>query len=227
LLYAFYNRLYEIDDIDELSEMTNLARFYVALPTLSKSLYAALYQSPMVIRDILDEACIVLELAAELRHPQLFRDALIFSLGPWDEPQYSNYLLPQKLEKIAKNAYNELCAKIVSVQQSLLIELRPRLKQEIKGIDLRNKIESLISRSVGETYDPKDGEICLPSFYRKLYQAESSHHVERALRKHIEPLMKNELILERDGNADLSKLWFLCVTIADEDLPWDTTETDW
>jgi hypothetical protein len=42
--------------------------------------------------------------------------------------------------------------------------------------------------------------------------------------------MKNELILERDGNAYLSEryeFWLLCVSIADEDLPWDTTETDW
>jgi hypothetical protein len=188
------------------------------------------YQSPMVINYIHDEACIVLELAAELRHPQLFRDALILSLGPWDDPQYTKYFLPPNLKKIAKNAYNELCAKIVSVQQSLLIELRPRKGQELKGNELRNKIESLTSHSVGETYDPTDGKICLPSFYRRLYQANSSHNVERVLRQHIEPLMKNELILERDGNAYISEryeFWFLCVTIADEDLPWDTTETDW
>ena len=181
LLYAFYNRLYAIDDIDELAEMTNLARFYVALPTLSKSLYAALYQSPIVISCIHDNACTVLELAAELRHPQLFRDALIFSLGPWDDPQYNKYLLPQKLEKIATNAYYGLCAKIVSVQQSLFIELRPRKGEELRGNELRNEIESLTSLSVKETYDPSDGKICLPSFYRKLYQAESSHNVERAL----------------------------------------------
>jgi hypothetical protein len=52
--------------------------------------------------------------------------------------------------------------------------------------------------------------------------------LKELFRRHIEPLMKNELILERDGNAGESyEFWFLCVTIADEDLPWDTTETDW
>jgi hypothetical protein len=73
-----------------------------------------------------------------------------------------------------------------------------------------------------------NGKMCLPSLYHKLYQAESSRTVNSALRKHIEPLMKNELIFECDSKVGKRyEEWFLSFTIKDEDLPWDITETDW
>jgi hypothetical protein len=224
LLYAFYNRLYEIDDIEDILEMTKLARFYVALPTVSKSLYAALYQSPRVTEYMHSGyACDFLQAATELRHPQVFREALIFSLGPWEKPQYLE-LKDKKLKKIAKNAYNELCAKVVSVHEKLLKELHLNCYQET------TKIESLTRHYVREVNkgEGEDGKICLPSFYRKLYNAETTRNIENTLEEHIKPLMKNELTLCREApDNDPYDRWFLCVTIEDEDLPWDTTETDW
>jgi hypothetical protein len=221
LIYAFYNRLYEIYDIEDILEMTKLARFYVALPALSKSLYAALYQSPRVTEYMHSGyACAFLEAATELRHPQLFREALIFCLGPWRKPQYLE-LKDKKLKKIANNAYNELCAKVVSVHGNLLKEL------DNCGQDIA-EIESLTRRYIGEANQGEDGKICLPSFYRKLFNAESTRDVEDTLKKHIKPLMKNELSLCREApDDDPYDRWFFCVTIADEDLPWDTTEAHW
>jgi hypothetical protein len=102
--------------------MTDLARFYAALPALSRSLSAAFFFSPGFSKEIRAYACELLVAATELRHPVLFREALILTLGPWRDPEYRQLTGPM-LKKVARNAYNALGAKVARVHEKLLIAM--------------------------------------------------------------------------------------------------------
>ena len=74
---------YKFDSVEELLGMTRLARFYVALPVLSRSLHNAFLQSPDFINEMAVNAPELLLAARELRHAELFKDCLLLCLGPW------------------------------------------------------------------------------------------------------------------------------------------------
>jgi hypothetical protein len=75
--------------------------------------------------------------------------------------------------------------------------------------------------------------LSLPRYYRKLYECGKDKY--RDVEASVGPLLKNNLVLYgqsgRHPNSDVEPGWeidyFLCVKIDDEDLPWDTTQTDW
>jgi len=71
--------------------------------------------------------------------------------------------------------------------------------------------------------------LVLPWFYRLLYEAHENS-VPASFKAIIKPLLSNNLVLgpkaERAG-SEKYKNYFLCLDIGDEDLPWDTAETDW
>jgi len=52
LLFAFYNRVYKIVDVNELRVLTKMADYYCALPTLSHSLSGAFFRSPEFLKSI-------------------------------------------------------------------------------------------------------------------------------------------------------------------------------
>jgi hypothetical protein len=210
--------------------MTSLARFYMALPVLSNSLSAALLHKDNYfimdsIRTFAEETILI---AAELRHQALFRDAVALAVGYWnaDMDQLCNQLKNTKLCKLVRNTHNALWAQIGRLQTELLQLDFPEIsRQEMKdvadkswecaGVDDHGEIQR---------------SICLPLYYHNLYKIKASdRHLTGGLRGLIEPLLANKLILpfaERP-NEEWRTEYFLCITIEDDDLPWDTTETDW
>jgi hypothetical protein len=107
--------------------MTDLARFYDALSALSrsllsKSLSSTFFSNPGFIKEIRAYACELLVAATELRHPVLFREALIPTLGPWRDPEYRRLTDPM-LKKATRNAYNALSAKVARVHEKVLIAM--------------------------------------------------------------------------------------------------------
>jgi hypothetical protein len=132
-------------------------------------------------------------------------------------------LLDGKIIKITEDAYSKLCAKILSVNKALLADLAS-MDQEIKVQFKDSRTECRVS-DICKAIDGDD-KLCPPSFYRRLYDAKSKGNVEKALRKHIKPLMENSLILPPKTRAkELFEKYFLCVTIVEEELPWDIKET--
>jgi hypothetical protein len=105
--------------------MTDLARFYDALPALSRSLPSTFFSSPGFIKEIRAYACELLVAATELRHPVLFREALILTLGPWRDPEYRRLTDPM-LKTVGRNAYNALHAKVAKVHEKILIAMYAR-----------------------------------------------------------------------------------------------------
>jgi hypothetical protein len=121
-LSAFYGQRYSLSSCKEFFTMTDLARFYAALPAISRSLSSTFFSSPGFIKEIRACACELLVAATELRHPVLFREALILTLGPWTDPEYRRLTDPM-LKKVARNAYNALGAKVARVHEKILIAM--------------------------------------------------------------------------------------------------------
>jgi hypothetical protein len=224
-LSAIYGQPYYLSSCEDFIAITSLARFYLALSAISRSLYAAIFhKESWVFRlGIPEHSCKILVAAAELRHADLFRDALIFSLGPWQRPVYLR-LGDRKLRKICENAYNALCAKIVKTH-SRILDAGSQFEED-RSLREFAKNTAMIAVDCGEN----PGYVPLPLYYRRLYEEEElMYEVEKAFKEHIGPLMENNLALYRVGDMtdSIKEDYFLCVTIDDEDLPWDTTKIDW
>lgn len=95
LLCAMYNKKYELEAdacsyADDLLEMAVPGRPNGALPAVSRSLPTALHPDSTAKPRIEFRGCprLLLVAATDLRLPKLFKDALIFTLGPWEEPEF-------------------------------------------------------------------------------------------------------------------------------------------
>jgi hypothetical protein len=88
LLRLFYNQRFAIATVSQILEIINVAETYDFLPALSRTVFATLYENWNFFRDIDSWSSQILEAATKLRHAQLFRDALVLSLGPWESPEY-------------------------------------------------------------------------------------------------------------------------------------------
>jgi hypothetical protein len=75
-------------------DLVRLADFYCALPKLSPSLYAVLWNSPDFVDEIPEYSSEILPCAKKLRHPILFREALchVINNGPIENKIRCSYL---------------------------------------------------------------------------------------------------------------------------------------
>jgi len=232
LMSAFYNQIFSLQNSRELSTMTSLARFYVALPVLSHSLYAAFRHSESsgMIQNIYSASAFKwISIATELRHPELFRDAVTLLVGhgtfnPSETYANLKYAKQEKAIHAIKNAHNDLQAKFSKVQHAVLEEIYT----SSQWVDA----EQISTKSIQVMKEMKRSntlKISLPEYYRKLYEIGASNSVQWNLRKAIKPLFENNLCLPRPSSwvEGGRKDHFFCITIDDEDLPWDTTQTVW
>jgi len=235
LLCAIFIRPYHIADATELDVMTQMADYYCALPTLSNSVSATFFNSPGLMNTLQMDPCQLLVSAYKLRHPLLFRDVLIYALGPWSSPRYlqlANHSDPcgSVLFKIAAGIHANLAAKIVEVQQSIL-----QLATEYSGCSAAKMMLNFASRSV----DAND-QLMLPAYFRNYFddtlidkstskEGKQGKHGTISIQNLLRPLLTNKLTLDKAavaGKGDFANS-FLCFEISDEELPWDQTQFDW
>ncbi|PBP16491.1 hypothetical protein BUE80_DR012781 [Diplocarpon rosae] len=220
LLCAMYRKTYSISGLRELSDMTRLADFYCCLPTFSASLYTALWHSPQLAAEIPSNCNSTLLLAQKLRHPLLFREALVHVVGQWKG--YSSRFLDGHYRLIcaATLAYNRVCERLLAANQELFLamSLGGQVRQDICAATSDLQREQLPTQNA--------------HFYRHLYSQwvgqpeDGLQDVIRALKM----LLENNLMLERGGvgaGQDEYKHGLLCATIDDGELPWDPEEEDW
>jgi hypothetical protein len=74
----------------ELRALTTIADYYCVLPALSSSIDMMLLRSPDLVGQIQVYPAAFLEIATQLHHAGLFREALILLLGPWRRPLYQH-----------------------------------------------------------------------------------------------------------------------------------------
>lgn len=204
----------------------------MALGALSSSLDQAVYKNSKCVLDIKEFPCEMLAVAAKLKHRGLFNDSLIFCLGPWTKPRFKKLMDP-KLLTIAKNAHNELCAKIVGVQQDLFLAMTRNTDAVAVGMN-----KCLVERAANSRRDIRSGRIridsivytsiiSMPGVYNTVLRDTSYPPGWREVATACTPLSENCLRFSqsaRPGESGLWKDYFFCIDIADEDLPWNEAE---
>ena len=248
MLCAIYVKPYHILSYDDLFTLTELADFYCALPIVSRTLDMAFHSSQDFVNRIPDDRCKVFVLAAKLRNKLLFREALVWIVGPWTLPNYKRLEDP-KLRKIAHRAYTEITSKIADINYHLLTTISDEVHEvdtSLQDIEVKQAMDKAALKVVNRS------DICMPRYFRELYHAlkEFDEYTEwETLFESIKDLRKCNLVLNR-GSFESGKKgpvvrhteyndekeedtdweaddpcdpgmedYFLCAEIEDDDLP--------
>ena len=133
------------------------------LPTLSSSLDGVLHKCKRAVKNLIYEALEVLPVAAKLRNELLFRECLIFLLGPYNRPEYTDIDDP-KLRKVGEHAFTKLSARLGQTQKALWDRATSDISSDRLNAD--HKIEFL-----GKLAKPArfEGEVQFPVYYRALF----------------------------------------------------------
>lgn len=213
-----------------------LADYYRALPAFSTALDGAFLRSPMLVEAIHRIPHQLIKIAVQLRNEVLYRECLIQCMGPYGLPKYV-MIQNASLRKIGEDAYCLLGRMVLDTQYKLLNNMGVLLRQtpnDQRAINFQTLERQLAAHCTG--FVPGAGApigipgmLMLPWFYRELYAA-ANGTVPAGFKAVIQPLMRNNLALdpkaERAGEGKYGD-HFLCLEIEDEDLPWNTEETDW
>jgi hypothetical protein len=199
--------------------MTSLADYYRALPALSRSLYKAFAQKTFNVWECEPENLSkVLNAAIKLRHPDLFRECIVFLAGEWDtEPVLSRY--DERIRKLITAARNRIGYNIAQAEKQIL-----RLTAQSNHLQTEiNKVKLISCLSFPEYYrNLKDGQ----GTYDTCNYGDEREEVEDIL----DTVLENNL--KFGGSKCLSgkepfENYFLCATVDDDDLPWDRSQNDW
>lgn len=217
-------------DVEELIAMTNLADYYCVLPTLSRSLYRALYDMSLDVAgcnpELLPE---VLAASCKLRYPDLFKECIILAAGNWSDNYGREMPLSghsRKIRKLIEAARYRIGFDIAKANEQMLriFSQNAQLGEYVKKVEL-------------------GADMSLPEYYRDVYcgnileedydsEYEDGQYKEdiTMIESALKPVLENRLKFSgRDllaGERPFEK-HFLCATIDDDDLPWDRTQTDW
>ena len=197
------------DDITELLRMTELADHFLTLPVLSRSLTRTFFEHPLDIAK-LDTHIIeqLTEAACKLRNARLFRECIILVAGRWDqEPTFKN----QELQKLAIATRNKIAREILGVHEMLLKLLFPQ------PLTTENIVGSVKFRG------------SLPEYYRNV-PLRLNAYFQREWYDIRKGILKNNLqFAGSSGRAgdEGYRNYFLCGEVADKDLPWDLTQSQW
>ncbi|TGO46213.1 hypothetical protein BCON_0337g00020 [Botryotinia convoluta] len=206
IIMSMYQKPYEITSTAHLQEITTSADFYRCLPVVSNSLYSAFFRSPGFLADIKENREILLELSCKLRHRELFNDCLVLISGYWppDQLAFSTKIEDTRLAKLAENVHNRVgTLQARTIQNILRMKSTPHA-----GDDLRAAVFGTGS-SLVKYHVKLQKSILLPDT--------------------IDDITKNNLKLNTSAVAGEGEYIhnFLCIELKEEDIPWDTTETDW
>ncbi|KAH9215135.1 hypothetical protein DL95DRAFT_408730 [Leptodontidium sp. 2 PMI_412] len=233
LLSAIFSKEYHLADANELESMTKLAD-YRALPIVSYSLSGTIYNSHGFINSIASDPCTLLVSAYKLRHKLLFREAFIIALGPWTKPSYrklkSSY---PELFNLADAVYQMVDSKISMVTRELFRIAASRFHYSRKEGKLSLQ---LVQNVAAESYHCVEmkGKMLWPMFVRNSkisvdgFNGDGFYH-NLSIQKVLGELLQNESVFNKNATAGASDFEdrFLCFSIPDEELPWDTTQIDY
>ncbi|PVH87080.1 hypothetical protein DL98DRAFT_525825 [Cadophora sp. DSE1049] len=211
----------------------NTARFYMALPVVSRSLQRVLCDSTDFIADeIRGNPCKMLCAAAELKCADIFDDAMIWSLGPFSDPMYKTLEDP-KLKEIAHNLYCRLSADVHRIHYDLI-------EETVNDNGSADEVLAILKKqmTIGrEIKDSHAGKLLMPKLVRDLYNdiklGGGLESTKELLQDKLESLLYNELCLGMMMNAqpgnedDGCEDYFLLHCVWWGSHPWDSTELDW
>ncbi|TVY34570.1 hypothetical protein LSUB1_G008005 [Lachnellula subtilissima] len=227
LLYALYRERYTVSSMREFGDIVRLADFYCALPAVSRSVDSVLLHSPELIRQIPDSCFMALQIAHKLRHPLLFREALVHVVSDWVEGSTRLDVSPE-LAHVVNTVYNRLQAEAHKVTYDIL---RATAANETVRRAFESAVKTLESDATTGT----------ARFFRLVYNSwprpTSLSWCGRSLKalQTMELLLTNDLSLARLTSAPVHiqaggsgyERKFFCASIEDHELPWDKEAVDW
>ncbi|TGO08200.1 hypothetical protein BTUL_0221g00170 [Botrytis tulipae] len=211
MLNCIYRIPFEIDP-KQLTELTKLADYYRCLPAASNNLYACFYMSPNL--DI-HKARDLIESAYKLRQPLLFRDCVIYIAGTMQPMsrlfyQDKNLNTQQALQQVLMAVRNKIFENHLEAQEAMYTKASSsgELFKTMKEISVKVLEQDFFHQ---------------PYFYRKLLDREEEFFED------LNYVLSGNLQLDSSAMAGVGYYddHFFCADLSDEDLPWDTTETDW
>jgi hypothetical protein len=218
---------YTFSDIEDIIRLTSISDYYRALPIVSRTLTDALLKSACVkyIYDD-DNTHRLLEAAAKLRHESLFRDCLAWTVNPWAAPKYLK-LSDFKFKKAADKVHQDITTKVAEAHRMILCEIGedsdryPSTEEK-----LATAKSAARNSSVGVANHYRAEVIHLPQYF---YEIHSSRNFSRSSLP-PEVVLRSNLTFSGDRARPGYGFWqdyFFCGEVADEDILWDRTETDW
>jgi hypothetical protein len=220
ILCAIFGREYSITDAAELNIMTIQADYYRALPVLSNSISGTFFHSPGLVSSVGKDPCSLLVSAYKLRHKVLFRESLIYVLGPWSNPRYTRLSDPV-LRNLATKKNASLNSRVLEAHQGIVL-----LASELIPVySSRSLAKQLLNFAPECTHDSK---VLYPKFFRLCYERIENNE-DRIICPLFSRLLANQLVLNSSAAAGTEDFadFFLCCEVKDDELPWDITQTDW
>lgn len=111
LLHVIYDRPIRIADLSQLTTITNMAEYLLALPKFSLAFRAALHYDDDLIGQLFFFPELFLPLAKKLRHEALFKNAFTLCLGPVHSPSLVKIEDPE-LKELAWKKHAMILAKV-------------------------------------------------------------------------------------------------------------------
>jgi hypothetical protein len=239
LLCAIYNRPYTVKNTKFLVALTELADYYRALPVVSRTLSDALLDSRTFVNQMqVDEPYLICESAARLHHKVLFRDALIWVVGRWQVP-LTTEVSDRKLRQIAECAHGKIATSVSKILGKIMLGFCAygsetwsfKFRKSICGPQLNDGPNLYVQ---ADTIDfEAAGMYNCPQFFRNILTKNDWRRRVKMEGLGIEELLENHLVLDQRNLApgvvsdNLTEYYFLCATVADDDLPWHPEEIDW
>jgi hypothetical protein len=234
LLCAIYVQPYLIEDVPELLTFVRLADFYFCLPVASGTLSGPLLGSAMFKRldsypndddnDFFHAPGELIFAAKQLRHPVPFRECLILVVAKSHDPEFiwmEDY--PPSLRD-DKDIWLLLNKAKFALRQIIIEAQDVALAALLEG-HLPSDPHTLAREKLCERDD---------TFFRYLLERKEDiyHHQGKLVYMFstIEMLLRNNLVLDQTSYGAVEGLYetcFLSAEIAEKDMPWEVTESDW
>lgn len=195
------------------------------LPAVSTALHGVFYGNPKLVSCIPTDCVRLLEASYKLRNKLLFRECFVHVMGPARNPRFK-VLESKELEVLAQKRWDKLQKTILDTQLKIL-------QCEIQNPHGIAKILLQVKQDIARVHTSiSDQDPMMPLFYRHVHTrlyGSTATSVD-TIRKLIEPLLENKLVLDqsgmRAGERDF-KDSFLFFELHDQDLPWDVNQRVW
>lgn len=240
LLLAIYLVPYQIANLNHFIALTKLADFYQALKIVSSSLTAVLWKSPDFVKVVPKNIELVLNLAVKLRQPIIFDECFIHAVGTpgtsgssWSEVEQlaTRSLIRLKTLEL-REKIGDISLQILDVQNGCHGSGSTGINAQTE----RNVCDAVADAAFMSQpcISPWNQAEFFRLLYERIIQLDDEGGRLAPLRGAIQELLENKLRLQfaEDfqtivGKNGRYKEKFLCTTISDEELPWDTNESDW
>ncbi|KAK0104415.1 hypothetical protein ONS95_004708 [Cadophora gregata] len=168
----------------------------------------------------------------ELRHAALSGDAMIWCLGPFNDPIYTTFE-DQDLKTLADHMYFKLSAHVRSRHYDLIAPVTDVRNSRDEVLALLNK-EMTLSMKIR---DSNDGKLLVPKIFRDLYEEIMYsggcgiakkvvlENFALDLRSHLS--IGNVELIEAGKDVHDCQDHFLLNMLEANDYPWDSSEIDW